>query len=142
VPSTAEPPVRRFRQLPSRSRLYGYTYGGFSTLQVRPPSHHHRRHLILTSSSSSSPHPHLFVIIITSSSSSHHHHHLITTIPPSPSPHPTRSTPQLALDEYILFGERSGAVSFEPSFGLMPARPYRVRRLQAAADCVGAARRC
>ena len=34
VPSTREPPVRRFRRLPSRSRLYGYTFGGFSTLQL------------------------------------------------------------------------------------------------------------
>ena len=34
VPSTSEPPTRRFRRLPSRSRLYGYTFGGFSTLQL------------------------------------------------------------------------------------------------------------
>eukprot|EP01047_Picozoa_sp_COSAG01_P079679 COSAG01_NODE_15204_length_1361_cov_7.321712_1_plen_394_part_01 len=64
VPSTREPPTRRFRQLPSRSRLYGYTFGGFSTLQ-------------------------------------------------------------LAVDQWILFGERTGAVTFVPSFSLMPVRPYK-----------------
>eukprot|EP01051_Picozoa_sp_SAG22_P004013 SAG22_NODE_206_length_15281_cov_6.078975_8_plen_230_part_00 len=63
VPSTREPATRRFRQLPSRSRLYGYTFGGYSTLQ-------------------------------------------------------------LAVDTYILFGDRAGAVSFEPSYSLMPVRPY------------------
>jgi ATP-binding cassette subfamily A (ABC1) protein 3 len=63
VPSTREPPVRRFRRLPSRSRLYGYTYGGFSTLQ-------------------------------------------------------------LAVDTYIMFGDRTGDVVVQPSMALMPVRPY------------------
>lgn len=63
VPSTREPPVRRFQRLPSRSRLYGYTFGGFSTLQ-------------------------------------------------------------LAVDTYILFGERTGDVTVLPSMALMPVRPY------------------
>ena len=63
VPSTREPPVRRFRRLPSRSRLYGYTFGGFSTLQ-------------------------------------------------------------LAVDTYIMFGERTGSVTVQPSMSLMPVRPY------------------
>ena len=59
VPSTREPAVRRFRQLPSRSRLYGYAYGGFSTLQ-------------------------------------------------------------LAVDTYILFGDRTGDVTLQPSYSLFP----------------------